>query len=133
LYFFAFSNASPICKREVLIQLLLFTNYYLSLFFLERNFAFVFFFVIKCEVFEGTQQQSSSKLIKDFLSLFYFFKACIGFYGDQAYKFPLPKRNFYKNKMLESSNKIKARRGIATLILLCREVHCKLLNHSTFS
>jgi hypothetical protein len=56
----------------VLIQLLLLANFYLSLLFSKNNFAFLFLLARKCEAFERAQQQSSSRLIKGFLSLFSF-------------------------------------------------------------
>jgi hypothetical protein len=49
-----------------------------------------FFYLQNILSFEGAQHQSSSRLIKGFLSLFSFFKASIGLCGDYTRKFPLP-------------------------------------------
>jgi hypothetical protein len=60
----------------VFLQLFIFANFNLPslLAFLKAKFSFPFFVVRKFEAFERALQQSSSRLIKGFLSLFSFFK-----------------------------------------------------------
>ncbi len=118
----------------MLIQLLLFVNFYLSLLFSKQISAFLFLFVRKSEAFEGAQQQSSSRLIKGFFSLFSFFKLlqdCV--VTRHAYfLYFFFEGNLFEKKTLENLNKIEAQVGIENLLLQPRALHCKLLNHSTF-
>jgi hypothetical protein len=57
-------------QKTSVIQLLLFENFPLLAFF-KAKFCLSFFSIRTCEAFEEAQQQSSSRLIKGFLSLIF--------------------------------------------------------------
>jgi hypothetical protein len=74
LVFFASISVSFVCNWDVLLQLLLFANFYLSTLFAFwwQNVTFVFFDLQNLLDFERAQQQSSSRLTKAYPLYFLF-------------------------------------------------------------
>ncbi len=121
-------------KLEVLIQLLLFANFYSPCFFQSKICLSIFYHKKVSDI----RKSPAGKLFKTDKwlshSIPFFFKASIGLRSHQTRKFLLClfKLIYSRSKPSRIQIKLKRREVLEPLSCSAEAMHCKLLNYNTF-